>query len=730
MNQNFKQNENFKPSSNLLATNGLFLITKKLVLLSIPLFIMSACNSTAKINYPETLKENVVDNYFGVDVPEPYRWLENDTSAATEAWVKSQNAITYDYLDQIKFRPDLKKRLTDLMNYPKYGSPFKKDGKYYFFKNDGLQNQSVFYQQADLKSEPVMILDPNTLSTDGTVALTSLAFSKESKYLGYAIARSGSDWNEIFVLDMQTGKLLDDHIKWSKSSQIAWHGDGFYYSAFDAPEAGKEYSSKNEFQKIYYHQVGQQQTEDKLIYEDKQHALRECYASVTDDEQFLFISITETTTGNGLLMKDLSKPNAALVELAPGFENDYNIVEHYNGKLYLQTNWKAPKNRLMEIDPNNYKRENWKEILPETDNVLESTAIIGGKIMAEYMQDASNHLFGYDLTGKQLYEVKLPTLGSISGLSGDKDDAEAFYVFTSYTYPPTIFSFDVATNSSVEFRKSEVSFNPDDYVSEQIFYTSKDGTKVPMSLTYKKGIKKDGKNPLMLYGYGGFNISLNPSFSIARVPFLENGGIYVVANLRGGGEYGEAWHLAGTKMKKQNVFDDFIAAAEYLIAEGYTSTPHLAIDGGSNGGLLVGACLTQRPDLYAVAIPEVGVLDMLRYHKFTIGWSWTSDYGNSEESKEMFEYLKGYSPLHNVKAGVKYPATLIMTGDHDDRVVPAHSFKFAATMQAVNEGGNPSLIRIDTKAGHGAGKPIGKVIDAQTDMWSFVMYNLGMKPKF
>ena len=703
---------------------------KRFIILTASLLLMTSYTSAKKIKYPKTTKENVVDTYFGVEVKEPYRWLENDTSKATAAWVKEQNKVTGDYLNQIPFKNDLKKRLTSLMNYPKYGSPFKKNGKYYFFKNNGLQNQSVLYCQKDLNSQPEVVLDPNTFSTDGTVALSSVEFSKDGKYLGYCIARSGSDWNEIFVIDMQTGKLLNDHIMWSKSSGISWKGDGFYYSAFDAPEAGKEYSTKNEYEKIYYHTVGQPQTADKLIYEDKEHALRECYASLTDDERFLFISVTETTTGNGLLMKDLSDPNAKFVELAPGFDNDYYVIDQVNGKLYLQTNWKAPKNRLMEVDPANPSRENWKEILPETADVLESTSIIGGKIIADYMKDASNHLYAYDLSGKKLYEIKLPTLGSVGALSGDKESNEAFYVFTSYTFPPTIYRFDAAKNTSEVFRKAEVSFNSEDYVSEQVFYTSKDGTKVPMSITYKKGMKKDGKNPLMLYGYGGFNISLNPSFSIARVPFLENGGIYVVANLRGGGEYGEAWHLAGTKMKKQNVFDDFIAAAEYLIANGYTSSKKLAIDGGSNGGLLVGACMTQRPDLYAVAIPEVGVLDMLRYHKFTIGWSWTSDYGNSEESKEMFEYLKGYSPLHNVKAGVKYPATMVMTGDHDDRVVPAHSFKFAATLQAANKTNVPTLIRIDSKAGHGAGKPVGKVIEAQTDMWSFVMWNLGMKPKF
>ena len=703
---------------------------KSTIFLTASMLLMTTAFSATKINYPKTHKENVIDNYFGIQVNEPYRWLENDTSKATSAWVKGQNKTTQDYLGQIPFRSELKKRLTALTNYPKFGSPFKKNGQYFYFKNNGLQNQSVLYRQKSLTSEPELLLDPNKLSTDGTVALSSVAFSKNGKYLGYAVARSGSDWNEIFILNIETGELLADHIKWSKSSAISWQGNGFYYSAFDTPEAGKEYSVKNEYEKIYYHTVGQTQEQDKLIYEDKQHALRECYASLTDDEKFLFISITETTTGNGLLMKETANPDADFIQLAPGFENDYNVIDQVNGKLYLLTNWKAPKNRLMEVDPASPARENWKEIIPESENVLENASIIGGNIIAEYMKDASNHLYSFDLTGKKLYEVSLPTLGSVTGLSGDKDDSEAFYVFTSYIFPSTIYRFDTKKNISEVFHKTEVSFNLNDYTTEQVFYTSKDGTKVPMSITYKKGMKKDGKNPLMLYGYGGFNISLNPTFSVARIPFLENGGIYVVANIRGGGEYGEAWHLAGTKMKKQNVFDDFISAAEYLIANKYTSSKKLAIDGGSNGGLLVGACLTQRPDLYAVAIPEVGVLDMLRYHLFTIGWSWTSDYGNSGETKEMFEYLKGYSPLHNVKAGVKYPATMVMTGDHDDRVVPAHSFKFAATLQEKNASNKPTLIRIDSKAGHGAGKPIGKIIEAQTDMWSFVMFNLGMKPTF
>ena len=698
--------------------------------MSLPLLVMTACQTQPKLSYPETAREDVTDNYFGTEVAEPYRWLENDTSAATGEWVIAQNELTYSYLDNIKFRPALKERLTKIFDYPKYGSPFKKNDKYYFFKNDGLQNQSVLYSQASLDAEPEVLLDPNKLSDDGTVALSQIAFSNNGKYLAYSIARSGSDWNEIYIMDLATKTLLKDVIKWVKFSGIAWQADGFYYSAYDAPVAGKEFSNKNEYHKIYFHKVGEAQTADKLIFENKKFPLRNCGAAVTEDEKYLIISETESTSGNSLHIKDLSKPNAPLVTLEAGFENDYGVVDHVNGKLYVITNWKASNQQLMEVDPAKPARENWKTILPETENVLEGVSILGGKIVAEYLQDASNHVYTYDFTGKKLAEVELPAIGTVGGFSGDKDDNEAFYTFTSFTFPPTIYRYDVAQNKSEVFRKTEVNFNPEDYVSEQQFYTSKDGTKVPMFITYKKGLKKNGKNPTMLYGYGGFNISLNPSFSVARIPFLEQGGIYVVANIRGGGEYGEKWHKAGTKMQKQNVFDDFIGAAEYLIAQKYTSPEKLAINGGSNGGLLIGACMTQRPDLFAVAIPEVGVLDMLRYQKFTIGWAWATDYGTSEESKEMFEYLKAYSPLHNVKEGVKYPATMVMTGDHDDRVVPAHSFKFAATLQHANTGNYPSLIRIDTKAGHGAGKPIAKVIDAQADMWAFVMYNLGMKPKF
>lgn len=706
----------------------------KPVVLPLLLLSMVACNSkTEKIHYPQAHKDDVSDDYFGVEVKDPYRWLEDDRSEQTAQWVKEQNGITFDYLDKIPFRHALKERLNELNNYPKYGSPFKKNGKYYFFKNDGLQPQSILYVQDSLEAEPQVLLDPNTLSDDGTVALSTLSFSKDGRFLAYSIARSGSDWNEIFVMDLATRELLPEHhIRWVKFSGISWHDDGFFYCAYDEPEAGRELSGKNEYQKVYYHSMTNRWQRDRLVFEDREHPLRTYSVGVTDDGRYVYLYETEGTSGNSLLVGNPNFHNPGFAELAPGFEHDYYVVGHVDGKLFVWTNWEAPNGRLMAVDmtQRNRNREAWQEIIPETKHVLESVTLIGGKLMAQYMQDVASHAYAYDLSGKRLYEVHLPGLGSIGGFSGSNDDSEAFYTFTSFTCPPAIYRFNADDNVSELFRRSEVDFVPDEYVSEQVFYTSKDGTKVPMFLTYKKGLTRDGSNPVMLYGYGGFNISLTPSFTPNRIPFLENGGIYAIANLRGGGEYGEAWHKAGTKMDKQNVFDDFIAAAEYLIEQQWTSPSRLAINGGSNGGLLVGACLTQRPDLFGAAVPEVGVLDMLRYHRFTIGWAWASDYGTSEDSREMFEYLKAYSPLHNLYRGMNYPPTLVMTADHDDRVVPAHSFKFAATLQEVNDGEHPTLIRIDSNAGHGAGRPIHKVIDAQTDMWSFVMFNLGMEPVF
>jgi prolyl oligopeptidase len=699
---------------------------QKFIYLILFISMMQYCTHKPAIQYPETRKDTVTDTYWGVVIPEPYRWLEDDRSEETGNWVIAQNNVTNAYLDQIPFRSALKERMTELQNYPKYGSPRKVNNKYYFFKNDGLQNQSVLYELDSLNAEPVVLLDPNKLSDDGTVALSSTSFSNDGKYLAYSISKSGSDWNEIFIMEVATRTLLPDHIEWVKFSGISWQGNGFYYSAYSKPAKGMELSGKNEFHKVFYHQLGQNQLQDKIIFENKQFALRNCAAGVSDDEKYLFIQETESTSGNSLWIKDLTKKNDQPRLIAPGFESDFDVIDHFEGKVYVLTNYKAPNKQLMAFDPAKPELGNWITVIPEKDEVLETASIIGGRFFIRYMKDASHHLYAYDISGKPLYEVQLPTIGTV-GISGKMDENEAFYTFTSYTFPPTIYRYDVAQNKAEIFRKSEVSFNPEDYVSEQIFYTSKDGTKVPMSIIYKKGLKKNGKNPTMLYGYGGFNISLLPGFTVSRIPFLEKGGVYAIANLRGGGEYGEKWHKAGTKMQKQNVFDDFIAAAEYLIAEKYTKSTKLAINGGSNGGLLVGAAMTQRPDLFAVAIPEVGVLDMLRYQKFTIGWAWATDYGTVDDSKEMFEYLLGYSPLHNLKQGTDYPATMVTTGDHDDRVVPAHSFKFAATLQAANSGKNPTLIRIDVKAGHGAGKPISKVIDAQTDVWSFVMFNLGMR---
>lgn len=689
----------------------------------------TSCAQQKAISYPQTATVDTVDTYFGVSVPDPYRWLENDTSAATASWVKAQNEITNNYLEHIPFRQDLLKRLTELANYERISAPFKKHGKYYFYKNDGLQNQSVLYVQDALNSEARVFLDPNKLSDDGTVALTSLSFSNNGKYVAYTISRSGSDWREIYVMDVATGSLLDDHITWAKFTDAAWQGDGFYYSAYDAPSKGKEFSNVNEHHKIYYHKLGEPQQNDRLVYENKAYPKRFYTAQVSEDERVLFIYESGEGRGNALFMQDLTQKSAPVVQLASDFDYQYTPIEVIGNRIYFFTNYQAAKNKIMAAELQSPELANWKEVVPEKEQVLSDVRVIGGKLFLTYDKDASNHAYVYDLQGKELQEIELPSLGSVS-FNGDKDDEECFFSFTSFTIPGATYKYDVQKNSYELFRAPKVKFHSDDFVTEQVFFPSKDGAKIPMFLTYQKGLKKNGKNPVFLYGYGGFNISLYPSFSINRIPFLENGGIYVQVNLRGGSEYGEDWHVAGTKMQKQNVFNDFIAAAEYLIDNKYTNSQKIAIVGGSNGGLLVGACMTQRPDLFRVAIPQVGVMDMLRYHKFTIGWNWASDYGTSEDSKEMFEYLKGYSPLHNLKKGTKYPATLVTTADHDDRVVPAHSFKFAATLQACNEGSNPTLIRIDSKAGHGAGKPMSKILEEQADVYGFIMYNLNMKPKF
>lgn len=583
--------------------------------------------------------------------------------------------------------------------------------------------------QDALNGEPRVFLDPNKLSDDGTVALTGVSFSNQGQYAAYTISRSGSDWTEIYVMDVATGKLLDDHIEWAKFSDASWQGDGFYYSAYDAPKKGKEFSNVNENHKVYFHKIGEPQSADKLVYQNPAHPKRFYSADMSKDERILFFYEAGAGRGNNLFMKNLTKAGAPIVQLTTDFDYNYSPVEVIGDKIYLYTNYGAPKGRIMVADINRPMLAEWQELVPESEAVLSGMQVIGGKLFLTYDKDASNHAYVYSLEGKQLQEIALPSLGSV-GFSGDKDDKECFFGFTSFTFPGTTYQYDMDKNTYELYRAPKVQFNSDDFVTEQIFFASKDGVKVPMFLTYKKGLKKDGNNPVYLYGYGGFNISLNPGFSTSRIPFLENGGIYAQVNLRGGGEYGEEWHVAGTKMQKQNVFDDFIAAAEYLIKDQFTNPEKIAIVGGSNGGLLVGACMTQRPDLFRVAIPQVGVMDMLRYHKFTIGWNWASDYGTSEDSREMFEYLKGYSPLHNLKPGTQYPATMVTTADHDDRVVPAHSFKFAAALQAANDGTNPTLIRIDSKAGHGAGKPISKVLEEQADTYGFIMHNLGMTPKF
>lgn len=698
------------------------------LLLACGMITANTFGQKSKLTYPITKKDNTVDTYFGVKVADPYRWLENDTTKETAAWVKAQNKVTSSYLEKIPFRNKLKERLTNLTNYEKIGAPFKKNGKYYFYKNDGLQNQSVLYVQNTLDSEPEVFLDPNKLSEDGTVALTGISFSKDGKYFAYTVSRSGSDWREVYVMDIATRKLLDDHIQWAKFSGAAWQGDGFYYSAYDAPVAGKEFSNVNENHKIYYHKIGEPQSKDVLVYQNPKYPKRFYTASVSEDQQALFIFESGEGRGNALFMKNLTKADAPIEQLASDFNYEYSPIEVIGNKIFFSTNFGAPKSKIMVADINSPKLENWKVLVPESTSVLSGAEVIGGKLVLTYDKDASNHAFVYNTDGKLLHEVKLPSLGSV-GFSGDKDEKDAFFIFTSFTFPGAVYKYNVDTNESSLYRAPKVNFNPEDFVTEQVFYPSKDGTKIPMFLTYKKGLKKDGSNPVFLYAYGGFNISLNPSFSTFRIPFLENGGIYAQANLRGGGEYGEEWHIAGTKMHKQNVFDDFISAAEYLIAKKYTSKSKVAIVGGSNGGLLIGACVNQRPDLFKVAIPEVGVMDMLRYHKFTIGWNWASDYGTSEDSKEMFDYLHAYSPLHTFKKGITYPAIMVTTADHDDRVVPAHSFKYAATLQEASNKKNPALIRIDSKAGHGSGKPISKVIDEQADIYSFIMYNIGINPK-
>lgn len=691
------------------------------------LLLLMITSNYGQLKYPETNKVDVVDDYFGTKVADPYRWLEDDNSEETASWVIEQNKVTDEYLSRIPFRDNLKTRFEKLYNYPKYGAPFRAGDKYYFFKNDGLQNQSVMYVKDKVDGEARVFFDPNKLSEDGTVSLATFSFSKDGKTFAYATASGGSDWNEYFVMDVESGKKLNDHLIWIKFSGMAWKDNGFFYSRFPEP-TGSELSTKNQYSKVYYHKIGDDQSKDVVIFEDPTRPDRGFSAGTTEDERFLIIYFSEGTSNNGFLVKDLSDPNSKFISIVDDLNNNYGIVDNVGDKLLVVTDYNASNYRLILVDPKNPARENWKDVIPEAEKVLQGVQILGGKLFATYMKDASNHIYVYDLDGKFESEIKLPSLGS-AGLSGRRDDNLAFYSFTSFTYPSTIFKLDVNTKKSELYQQVELDFDFDNYETKQVFYPSKDGTKVPMFIVHKKGLKLDGSNPTYLYSYGGFNISMNPSFSTSRLMFLENGGVYAMPNIRGGGEYGEAWHKAGMLDKKQNVFDDFIAAAEYLIKEGYTNPSKLACAGGSNGGLLIGAVINQRPDLFKVAIPQVGVMDMLRFHKFTIGYYWAVEYGSSDDA-EQFKYLYKYSPLHNIKSGLNYPATLVTTADHDDRVVPAHSFKYIATLQEYYNGENPVLIRIETKAGHGAGKPTSKVIEEVADLWGFVFYNLGIEPKY
>lgn len=679
-------------------------------------------------DYPETRKVTHVDNYHGTEIPDPYRWLENDTTKAVANWVQAQNKVTFGYLSQIPFRNQIKDRLTKIWNYPKYGSPFKRGDNYYFYKNDGLQNQAVLYVQKSLTGTPEVFIDPNKFSSDGTTSLTTVSFSKNNKYVAYGTSGGGSDWNEYSVMDATTKQKLSDKLEWIKFSGAAWFKDGFFYSRYSAPTNGSKLAAKNEYHKVYYHKLGTPQSQDKLIYEDKTKPLRYFSAQTTDDERFLLITVSEgATSTNALYVKDLRDEKNPFMPVVSNFEAEYSVIDNIGDKLLVQTTYQAPRNQLVLIDPKKPQPANWKTVVPQTDNVITGASFIDNRLILNYMKNAASEISVFDINGKKLNQLELPTLGTVTGFDGKKEDKEVFYTFNSFTYPSAIYKYTVATNKSELFRATEVDVKMDDYETKQVFYPSKDGTQVPMFIVHKKGLVLDGTNPTFLYGYGGFNVSYTPTFSISRMLWLENGGVYVLANIRGGGEFGEDWHQAGVTPKKQNVFDDFIAAAEYLIKGKYTAPGKLAISGGSNGGLLVGAVANQRPDLFKVALPAVGVMDMLRFHKFTIGWGWVPEYGSSD-NPEQFKNLLQFSPIHNIKEGVSYPATLVTTADHDDRVVPAHSFKYIATLQEKGAGPNPYLIRIAVNAGHGAGKSTNQQIEEATDIWAFVYHNMGVNP--
>ena len=703
-----------------------FKITNISIILFLYLFGQTM-DAQTKLHYPKTQKVDVKDNYFGTIVNDPYRWLENDTSSAVKNWVKEENKITFDYLKRITYREKIAKRIEQLWNYPKYSVPFKGGNNYFFFKNDGLQNQDILYAQKDLNAEPEVFLDPNKLSKDGTVSLTIYDVSNDGKYFAYGTASGGSDWNEIHIMKVSNKEKLNDDLKWVKFSGIAWFNDGFFYSRYPAPTKGEELTNKNEYHKIYYHKVGTPQSKDSLIFENTSEPQITFSAQTTEDERFLIIYASKGTSNNALYVKDMLHSNSPFISVVNNFDNNYSVIDNVDNKLLIQTDKNAPNYKLVLVDPENPAEKNWKIILPEKKDVLQTVRVLGQKLIALYMKDASSHIFSYNLEGNNRQEITLPGIGSVENISGKRNLTTAFYSFTSFTFPETIYKLNVETGESTIFHKPELNFDISNYTTKQVFYTSKDGTKVPMFLVYKKGLELDGNNPTLLYAYGGFNISMTPYFSVSRLILLENGGVFALPNIRGGGEYGESWHKAGMLSNKQNVFDDFISAAEYLINEKYTSPKKLAVSGGSNGGLLIGAVTNQRPDLFGVALPAVGVMDMLRFQKFTIGWAWVNEYGSSDDSTQ-FQNLYNYSPIHNIRSGINYPAILVTTADHDDRVVPAHSFKYIATMQEKYKGKNPVLIRIETKAGHGAGKPTSKIIEEQADVYSFIFKSLNVNP--
>jgi len=685
----------------------------------------------AQMNYPPTRKTDTVTDYHGTKVADPYRWLEDDRSEETKAWVTEQNKVTFGYLDKIPYRADWQKRLEAINNYPKYSSPSPKNGYYYFYKNDGLQNQSILYRQKGLNGQPEVVLDPNKFSADGTTGLAIFSLSKDGNHAVVGKTKGGSDWRTLYVMDMRTLTYLPDSIEWVKVSGASWQKDGFFYSRYPAPEKGKELSTKNENHQVYYHKIGTSQSADKLVYEDPANPQRFHGVFTDETERYVFLNISDRgkgKDGNALWYYDSQKSQSFQPLIREAGDYNYGFVGEENGRFLILTNDGAKNRRIISMDPAHPEPANWTTIIPEKPENISAVSAAGGKLFVSYLKDVTSRIYVHDMKGKFQNEVKLPSLGSAGGFGGEKNDKELFYTFTSITMPPTIYRYDIQTGKSTVFRKPELSFNPDDYVTEQVFYPSKDGTKIPMFITYKKGVTKNAKNPTILYGYGGFNISSTPSFSPSRITWLEQGGIFCIANLRGGSEYGEQWHEAGMRFKKQNVFDDFIGAAEYLIREKYSSPDYLAIQGGSNGGLLVGAVINQRPELFKVAIPQVGVMDMLRFHKFTIGWNWIAEYGSSD-NPEDFKNLLAYSPIHNIKPGIAYPATIVTTADHDDRVVPAHSFKYAATLQEHYKGSNPLLIRVDVNSGHGASN-LKKSLETTADIFSFTFYNMGLKPVF